>query len=744
MIAKENSFIYQLFGIFIAGVGASDASDYTATYNYIPDSVPKDVTQVIIKDFILNLRDNEFLTITENDFKSETWSHVKYLELSDDRDYERVTLNFSSSCFKHLTQLESLHIHITRTFGIHPDAFLGLENVKTLDVSLCGRLSMDTLMTALNESYKLPSLEYVNISRLQYKHQGLVLRLSVFGNVVNRKIKRYDIVNTQILRLYPYFLSYMKALEIINFSSSAFADISDNMPEIDDLVHLKTLDLSNVRFPLTALIVPKTITDVRFDYERNIQQLDLIVAPRSVNLSGVLLQISPVEPFQFKHCFVNVTTPLNWHMRTLIAQENNMKTLDIEVQCNDFKASSITMLDLSRNGLEFLHPSILSCAPNLKVLRLFGNKMHVMSEDTPGLFDILFRDLRYLKKINLSGNDLLIIPKNIFKYNEDLVEIDLSDNKLQQVSFTLNQASELQRLLLNNNNIKILDSLSLQNLESIPTNSLNYIFPGTQQMSLYGNPLSCSVCRAKPFLQWLLSTHFVNASNQLSCKTEEEIMVKITETTLQDVEDICQRKLIIITSSILAGIFVLLLVVVTVFVLRRRRVKMKMKNFNNAINLLRKGKGKYEFAVFLSYSSDDENFVTRYVLDQLQENLSKATNIRRKLICVGDFNLRPGFMVLDETIRCMNSCTLVVSVLSDNFCQSNYCNTELQQAYQLRKPVVLIFKGKVDETVMTPMMKLLFQENVRVLFTEIDGEYVLKNTWDNVCKSLLEVIAGNL
>lgn len=113
-----------------------------------------------------------------------------------------------------------------------------------------------------------------------------------------------------------------------------------------------------------------------------------------------------------------------------------------------------------------------------------------------------------------------------------------------------------------------------------------------------------------------------------------------------------------------------------------------------------------------------------------------ATNINRKLICIGDLNLRPGFMVLDETIRCMQRAALVVIVMSNNFCNSSYCHTELQQAYQLRKPNLLILKGRVDEGFMTPVMKLLFKEHVRVLFTENEGECVLKNTWENVCKSI--------
>jgi hypothetical protein len=41
-------------------------------------------------------------------------------------------------------------------------------------------------------------------------------------------------------------------------------------------------------------------------------------------------------------------------------------------------------------------------------------------------------------------------------------------------------------------------------------------------------------------------------------------------------------------------------------------------------------------------------------------------------------------------------------------------------------------------------MKLLFQQNVRVLFEESNGAYILKNTWEHVGKSIIDLIVYHL
>lgn len=96
----------------------------------------------------------------------------------------------------------------------------------------------------------------------------------------------------------------------------------------------------------------------------------------------------------------------------------------------------------------------------------------------------------------------------------------------------------------------------------------------------------------------------------------------------------------------------------------------------------------------------------------------------------------------NETYRCFDNACVLTVVASNNFCNSPFCRSELDQAYVKGMPIVLMFIEHVDEDLMTPTMKQLYQNNVRILWDVEDGEYVLKTTCENVCTSMLDLVQG--
>jgi hypothetical protein len=264
-------------------------------------------------------------------------------------------------------------------------------------------------------------------------------------------------------------------------------------------------------------------------------------------------------------------------------------------------------------------------------------------------------------------------------------------------------------------------------------------------ITLYGNPLSCAQCQTKQYLQWLLSTDLVDFGHQhLVCFSENGITLDINYFILNSVEAICRRELTIISSCV-SCIVVLFVLLVSMFRIYKRKLNAdKLENFNKALRLLNQGQNQYEYAVFLSYSSLDENFVQHSVIKQLEESLKEISGIDRPLLCQGDLDFRPGRRIMDESIRCIERSSVVIVIASINFCQSAYCQNEIYQAYNLKKPIVLFFKENVDENGMPRLMKLIFKRNVRVLFEENNGDFILKTTWENVCKSIIGLIADQM
>jgi hypothetical protein len=517
------------------------------------------------------------------------------------------------------------------------------------------------------------------------------------------------------------------------------------MPDANEFARLKTLDISFAGFPLLSILVPVgklEVTNLNYSMYAA-DRLMFVFASQTVNISGILPKV--INSLWIKRCTVDLKEDLQLRVQHLILKENNLKYLDLVVDCKNFSLNSIISLDLSANGLQFLHPSVLFCIPNITHIDLSNNELNIMASIDFRQFQDIFMGLEYLQEINLSGNNLITIPWNLFQNNHNLELIDLSYNGLTQITFALEHAYMLHTLLLHNNYIQVLDTKSISILTNVPMAQMSRENTTNKTITFYNNPLRCSKCDDKAFVNWLFTSQRFNTNNQhLKCYRSEDIFLDLNSTAIDHVQAICHREQVILASTISISVVYLLFMSLVVIIYLRKRKNNKQNNVNRVIDLLKQGQNQYEFAVFLSYSSADDEFVRNCVLEQLGDILKEITGIDRTLICDGDHNLRPGFYVLDETILCIQRSAVVIVVVSNYFCHSNYCDTELFQAYNLKKPILLIFKEKVEEDRMGPVMKLLFRQNVRILFEENNGVYILKNTWEHVGKSIIDLLVHHL
>ena len=121
-----------------------------------------------------------------------------------------------------------------------------------------------------------------------------------------------------------------------------------------------------------------------------------------------------------------------------------------------------------------------------------------------------------------------------------------------------------------------------------------------------------------------------------------------------------------------------------------------------------------------------------------QANLKAVTNIDRELICFGDRHFR--HTIFSKILRCLEESKVVVVVLSRNYCQSNYCKLEIEQAQLMRKPIILILTEHVKEEAMNNVIRGVFKNTTRARFVVEDGLYRLEPDWDQVCMSILQLI----
>ena len=109
----------------------------------------------------------------------------------------------------------------------------------------------------------------------------------------------------------------------------------------------------------------------------------------------------------------------------------------------------------------------------------------------------------------------------------------------------------------------------------------------------------------------------------------------------------------------------------------------------------------------------------------------------KELVCIGDRFFRPGQTIFSEMIRCLDDSAVFIAVMSKNYCNSDYCRLEIEQARLQGKPIILIFIEEVAQEDMTLVIREVFRKYTRVKFVLQDGVYYLQPDWKFVCESII-------
>ena len=78
--------------------------------------------------------------------------------------------------------------------------------------------------------------------------------------------------------------------------------------------------------------------------------------------------------------------------------------------------------------------------------------------------------------------------------------------------------------------------------------------------------------------------------------------------------------------------------------------------------------------------------------------------------------------------------------MSKNYCNSDYCKLEIEQARLQGKPIILIFIEDVEEDEMTLVIREVFRNYTRVKFVAEDGMYRLQPDWGHICESVIQLM----
>lgn len=201
-------------------------------------------------------------------------------------------------------------------------------------------------------------------------------------------------------------------MESINLGSNQLATVDDNF--FQNLPNITTIVLSNIQ----------------------LKQCGNIFAG-CIELKAVLLS---------HNLFTALDTPLFHNLPALKIvdfKNNNLSYMAPDVFANSM---NIEILDLSNNQLSTLDENVLFSCPNLKLINVRGNRLSMLSgrmfskctglekidlsENQLETVDGLFDGLEVLKLLYLNDNKLTFIRLDLFRDNQLLDRVSLTNNPL--------------------------------------------------------------------------------------------------------------------------------------------------------------------------------------------------------------------------------------------------------------------------------------------------------------------------
>ncbi|KAK7112986.1 toll-like receptor 4 [Littorina saxatilis] len=331
--------------------------------------------------------------------------------------------------------------------------------------------------------------------------------------------------------------------------------------------------------------------------------------------------------------------------------------------------TKLSSLDLSSNFAYNVSKTFFEQLESLKVLIISDNKLRsVIEHDKDGE---LFAPLKKLQSLFLSRNDLNVVPENVFQGLVALQSLVLSHNEVFTFNVSISHMKNLSLLDLSFNYIHFLPKKITDHLDSVA--EYRHVL-----LDLTYNPIACT-CQHIDFLTWIDNSKVAfRFEEEMTCFMSDGGMHERTNVfaVIQSLQDTCTDKFGILVGAVSCA-FCLLVAVLSALVYRYR---WKLRYLYYASRLAYRrlqscddDNDDFEFDAFVSYSSEDNDFVHGELLEELETRAGLRLNVHNR-----DFI--PGRPIPSNIVSAVQSSRRTLVVLSRELVQSEWCHYEMQMA----------------------------------------------------------------
>ena len=577
---------------------------------FIPYAIPDPIQELQLTSLeVKELQPQRFCHLDNS------WNHLTSLAFDSIRIWSAFSL--SSGVFDCLGNLASFRLKSGSLNHVENFTFAGLTNVTYLDLSGCSMLNWDDLYDTFSLIRNFPKLDHLILSGVG--SNGLILDLDdAFIDVLSmRPLEYLDLSYTNIMFSFENSENICTTLDYFSYAGASVQYWSP-FNRSKSCGSLRILDISKVPSVFDQLmrcVNVKLCIVVLFDFFKDV---DVRIE------NEIILKSSKFVPSNCSLVLYNNSSFTEFHFT-----QNYLPNFDI-LLIND----RIQLLNLSQDNIADINPKAFESMRSLSELDLSCNELSKVT-DFRKRFSELFSYSSDLTYVYLNDNELQYLPNETFVSNLNIEHLDLSNNSLTQVDFAISHLLDLKILNLGLNNIETIDETSRRSLDALYANQIKANKTETVQVQLHGNPLSCH-CACLGFLQWLVNAPMFSATrHEYKCQLDGRQFLLDSDgvnAAKEDCERERQKRLKTILLSTLLPSAALIVIVTSILLYKRHKKNLLRQQFADGIRRLRRNADR--FPVFLSYSSEDKDFVRPHMLQPMQV-LQASCNVFRLCIFTG-------------------------------------------------------------------------------------------------------------
>lgn len=658
-ISIQNCKLVNLTEDFIAG-----------STSLINLTLEKNLLVTLSKDFFkdnnklenINLSNNKLNFLPDGLFQST--SQLKILNLANN-----ALLSLTEKIFDTLNNLEVLNLSFNEIMHINSRTFVGANNLKTINLS--------------NNKIQDLQLYYPGFDSPPHS----ILKDS------SATLEALYLSHNNISEIYQDWLMSMTHLQILDLSYNNLPNLS--YAALTSVVASKlTMDLSYNDINYIDFDIAEELAKNKFELNQTMNDFDIGVR---VVLKGNPL-ICDCRSYDLVHYFRNQLAP---QVRSVVRFDGS------ELNCagnNNMKGMLVSSID----------PELLTCEENDQCpyncscyYRPYDNALLVDCsergfESLPSYMPNNINRTKHYDHIELdvSHNRLEVIPSKLGTNYDMVTKIDLSYNNIRKLSLA-SFSKNLTDINLGNNNMTIMDTASINILKNLTS---------LENLTLTNNPWNCD-CEAKSFITFISKIlKQVTNYNNLTCRTGEPLITKVNNVCPTASEYIGIVSIVLGVSGLLIGL------IVTAYYRYQREIKVWLYAHRMCLWFVTEeelDKDK-QYDAFVSYSSQDENFVVDKLVPGLENGPTKYK------LCLHYRDWIVGDFIPNQIARSVEDSRRTIVVLSPNFLESVWGRMEFRAAHSQalsegRARVIVILYGDIGPTEnLDPELKAYLSMNTYV------------------------------